>query len=116
MFTFQNDVWAYGVVLWELTTRGLTPYDGKKGIEIIEYLQSDKRLPLPEYCPVQLYNDIMLPCWHAVPQSRPSFATLLVSLNDLVSSMEKTQSQQLASNYEQVSAFCNDHDSATKIH
>ncbi|EPB68478.1 protein tyrosine kinase [Ancylostoma ceylanicum] len=53
-FTFQNDVWAYGVVLWELTTRGLTPYAGKKGIEIMEFLRSNKRLQMPEYCPAQL--------------------------------------------------------------
>ncbi|EYC09412.1 hypothetical protein Y032_0060g3101 [Ancylostoma ceylanicum] len=101
-FTFQNDVWAYGVVLWELTTRGLTPYAGKKGIEIMEFLRSNKRLQMPEYCPAQLYYQIMLPCWHADPQSRPSFADLVVLLNDLVDSMESNQSQQLCSNYEKV--------------
>ncbi|KIH68687.1 hypothetical protein ANCDUO_00973 [Ancylostoma duodenale] len=99
-FTFQNDVWAYGVVLWELTTRGLTPYAGKKGIEIMEFLRSNKRLQMPEYCPAPLYYQIMLPCWHADPQSRPSFADLVVLLNDLVDSMESSQSQQLCGNYE----------------
>ncbi|PIO63183.1 hypothetical protein TELCIR_15231 [Teladorsagia circumcincta] len=53
-FTFQNDVWAYGVVLWELTTRGLTPYSGKKSFEILEFLRTEKRLEMPEYCPAQL--------------------------------------------------------------
>ncbi|VDM75335.1 unnamed protein product [Strongylus vulgaris] len=59
-FTFQNDVWAYGVVLWELTTRGLTPYGGKKGIEIMEFLRANRRLQMPEYCPVQLYVFLIL--------------------------------------------------------
>ncbi|VDL75063.1 unnamed protein product [Nippostrongylus brasiliensis] len=101
-FTFQNDVWAYGVVLWELTTRGLTPYGGKKGIEILEFLRSNKRLDMPEYCPAQLYNDIMLPCWDADPQKRPTFADLVILVNNLIVSMESSKSQQLYRNYEKV--------------
>ncbi|VDO86820.1 unnamed protein product [Heligmosomoides polygyrus] len=101
-FTFQNDVWAYGVVLWELTTRGVTPYMGKKGIEILEFLRANKRLEMPDYCPVHLYQHIMLPCWDADPQRRPTFAELVVLVNELITSMESNQSQQLYRNYEKV--------------
>ncbi|WKY14224.1 hypothetical protein Q1695_000064 [Nippostrongylus brasiliensis] len=107
-FTFQNDVWAYGVVLWELTTRGLTPYGGKKGIEILEFLRSNKRLDMPEYCPAQLYNDIMLPCWDADPQKRPTFADLVILVNNLIVSMESSKSQQLYRNYEKLSSLRTD--------
>ncbi|PIO72036.1 hypothetical protein TELCIR_06046 [Teladorsagia circumcincta] len=104
-FTFQNDVWAYGVVLWELTTRGLTPYSGKKSFEILEFLRTEKRLEMPEYCPAQLYTQIMLPCWHADPNCRPSFSELVDLVNDLIISMENSQSQQLYSRYEKLSSI-----------
>ncbi|KJH41288.1 hypothetical protein DICVIV_12740 [Dictyocaulus viviparus] len=102
-FTFQNDVWAYGVVLWELTTRGLTPYAGKKGIEILEFLQANNRLEMPEYCPPMLYNQIMLACWHVDPEQRPTFAGLVILLENLISFMEKNQPNQLSCNYEKLS-------------
>ncbi|VDM54208.1 unnamed protein product, partial [Angiostrongylus costaricensis] len=103
-FTFQNDVWAYGVVLWELTTRGLMPYAGKNGIEILEFLRAGNRLEMPEYCPLELYNEIMLPCWHADPQQRPTFADLVTLMNNLVASMESSQLNRLSCNYEKVSS------------
>uniref|UniRef100_A0A0K0DRD8 Protein kinase domain-containing protein n=1 Tax=Angiostrongylus cantonensis TaxID=6313 RepID=A0A0K0DRD8_ANGCA len=103
-FTFQNDVWAYGVVLWELTTRGLMPYAGKSGIEILEFLRADNRLEMPEYCPSELYNEIMLPCWHTDPQQRPTFADLVTLMSNLVASMESSQLNRLSCNYEKVSS------------
>ncbi|KAJ1373186.1 hypothetical protein KIN20_035532 [Parelaphostrongylus tenuis] len=102
-FTFQNDVWAYGVVLWELTTRGLTPYAGKNGIEILEFLRDNNRLEMPEYCPTQMYDEIMLPCWHADPQQRPTFVDLVTLVNNLITCMESSQLNRLSCNYEKLS-------------
>ncbi|KAK6055734.1 hypothetical protein COOONC_06760 [Cooperia oncophora] len=101
-FTFQNDVWAYGVVLWELTTRGLTPYSGKNGLEILDFLRADKRLEMPEYCPAQLYTQVMLPCWHADPNCRPNFSKVLVLVNNLITWMENSQSNRLYMSYKKI--------------
>ncbi|KAK6014933.1 hypothetical protein OSTOST_19673 [Ostertagia ostertagi] len=76
-FTFQNDVWAYGVVLWELTTRGLTPYSGKKSFEDLEFceVKSDWKCPsivqlncITKLCfhvgmPTQIVDQVFLSLW-----------------------------------------------------
>ncbi|XP_055881223.1 tyrosine-protein kinase receptor TYRO3-like isoform X2 [Biomphalaria glabrata] len=52
-YTTKSDVWSLGVVLWELLTRGLTPYPGVDCWDIINYLRY-RRLPPPFFCPEQL--------------------------------------------------------------
>ncbi|KAH3818980.1 hypothetical protein DPMN_120710 [Dreissena polymorpha] len=43
--------WSYGVVLWELLTRGMCPYPAVDNWDIMRYLKSGRRLEKPEYCP-----------------------------------------------------------------
>ena len=46
--------WSYGVVLWELLTRGVTPYPEVDNWDIIRYLKAGRRMPQPNYCPNML--------------------------------------------------------------
>ena len=43
--------WSYGIVLWELMTRGVSPYPEVGNWEIIKYLKPGRRMPQPAYCP-----------------------------------------------------------------
>ena len=47
--------WSFGVVVWELLTRGICPYPEVDNWDVIEYIKSGRRLPKPSYCPVLLY-------------------------------------------------------------
>ena len=47
-FLFQ---WSYGVVTWELLTRGITPYPNVSNYDIKTHLRSGERLPQPDHCP-----------------------------------------------------------------
>ena len=47
--------WSYGVVLWELMTRGVCPYPEVDNWDIVKYLVSGRRMPQPTYCPDALY-------------------------------------------------------------
>ncbi|KHJ99364.1 hypothetical protein OESDEN_00653 [Oesophagostomum dentatum] len=102
-FTFKNDVWAYGIVMWELITRGLNPYGNMTGNQVLRFLQSGQRLQAPPYTPEQLYNQIILPCWDEDPERRPSFSQLLQELDNLVVSLQRNNLQQLSSRYEKLS-------------
>lgn len=42
--------WAFGVTMWEIATRGMTPYPGVQNHEIYEYLFYGQRLKKPEDC------------------------------------------------------------------
>ena len=46
--------WSFGVVLWELITRGNVPYPEVGNWEITEFLKPGRRMAQPAYCPDQL--------------------------------------------------------------
>lgn len=84
-FTFSShtDVWSYGVVMWEVLTRGVEPYPYVKAVEVVSQVQEGKRLPKPKHCPVDLYK-LMASCWTTDPDLRPTFASLVSSLEPYV--------------------------------
>ena len=43
--------WAFGVVLWELMTRGCTPYPDVGNMDIKRYLQNGRRMTKPGHAP-----------------------------------------------------------------
>ncbi|KAF6125895.1 muscle associated receptor tyrosine kinase [Phyllostomus discolor] len=74
-YTTESDVWAYGVVLWEIFSYGLQPYYGMAHEEVIYYVRDGNILTCPENCPLELYN-LMRLCWSRLPADRPSFASI----------------------------------------
>lgn len=49
-----SDVWQLGVLLWELATLGLTPFEEVDAFELIPYLKDGFRLSQPKNCPDKL--------------------------------------------------------------
>ena len=80
-FTIKSDVWSFGIVLYEVISYGRFPYPGMTNTEVLEVLQKGNRMPCPLGCPNKLYN-IMMDCWREDPDSRPTFKSLLVQLED----------------------------------
>eukprot|EP01105_Mastigella_eilhardi_P002877 TRINITY_DN1372_c0_g1_i16.p1 TRINITY_DN1372_c0_g1~~TRINITY_DN1372_c0_g1_i16.p1 ORF type:complete len:649 (+),score=101.84 TRINITY_DN1372_c0_g1_i16:780-2726(+) len=78
-FTVSSDVWSFGVTLWELLSRGATPYAELETAQVVTELQAGHRLSQSSSCPLPLY-DLMLKCWDADPTKRPSFAELVEQL------------------------------------
>uniref|UniRef100_A0A3Q1GMV3 Tyrosine-protein kinase receptor TYRO3 n=1 Tax=Acanthochromis polyacanthus TaxID=80966 RepID=A0A3Q1GMV3_9TELE len=82
VYTTQSDVWAFGVTMWEIMTRGQTPYPGVENSEIYEFLIKGERLKKPADCRDDIY-EIMHSCWSPVPKCRPSFQHLVDQLEAL---------------------------------
>ncbi|XP_062589070.1 tyrosine-protein kinase RYK-like [Saccostrea cucullata] len=80
----QSDVWSFGVVLWELVTRGWRPYPEVDGWDMLKYLKNERRLTKPTQCPDVLYT-IMQDCWNLEPDQRPKFSDLVRSLTQILS-------------------------------
>uniref|UniRef100_A0A8C7ICF0 receptor protein-tyrosine kinase n=1 Tax=Oncorhynchus kisutch TaxID=8019 RepID=A0A8C7ICF0_ONCKI len=74
-YTTESDVWAYGVLLWEIFSHGMQPYYGMAHEEVIYYVRDGHILACPENCPVELFN-LMRLCWSGHPTDRPSFSSI----------------------------------------
>lgn len=83
VYTSKSDVWSFGVLLWELLTRGVTPYPDVTNWDVRLYIQSGRRLARPDNCPEFLYK-IMLSCWNENPDERPTFRKLFGDLASLI--------------------------------
>ncbi|XP_074065379.1 tyrosine-protein kinase Mer [Macrotis lagotis] len=86
VYTSKSDVWAFGVTMWEIVTRGMTPYPGVQNHEIYEYLIHGHRLKQPDDCLDDLY-EIMCACWRVNPLDRPTFSELKLRLEKLLESL-----------------------------
>eukprot|EP00730_Choanoeca_flexa_P017829 TRINITY_DN8623_c0_g2_i2.p1 TRINITY_DN8623_c0_g2~~TRINITY_DN8623_c0_g2_i2.p1 ORF type:complete len:504 (+),score=128.29 TRINITY_DN8623_c0_g2_i2:270-1781(+) len=80
-FSIKSDVWAFGILLTELVTYGRIPYPGMTNAEVLQQVEQSYRMPIPNNCPTELY-DIMMDCWKANPDQRPTFETLQYRLED----------------------------------
>ncbi|KAK0394150.1 hypothetical protein QR680_000593 [Steinernema hermaphroditum] len=86
-YSFQSDVWSYGILLYELFTFGEVPYGAVDNAEILQYLESGQRLEKPIFCPTEIYS-IMMDCWKENGSDRPSFSQIC---NGFVQIIESAQ-------------------------
>jgi len=80
-FSFNSDVWSYGILLYEVMSRGGVPYPTMNNAETVREIQKGYRMLCPECCPEDVYV-IMRECWRDISISRPSFETVWYKLKE----------------------------------
>ncbi|XP_028278487.1 inactive tyrosine-protein kinase 7 isoform X2 [Parambassis ranga] len=84
-FSTKSDVWAFGVLMWEIFSHGEMPYTKLSDDEVLEGLQTGKlKLPVPDGCPSKIYK-LMVRCWAPSLKERPSFTDIVHALGELPS-------------------------------
>ncbi|XP_049691896.1 insulin-like receptor isoform X1 [Helicoverpa armigera] len=79
VFSSSSDVWSYGVVLWEMATLAMQPYQGLSNEQVVRYVVEGGVMERPEHCPDRLY-ELMRACWAHRAPLRPSFLQLVADL------------------------------------
>lgn len=79
-WSMESDVYAYGIILWEIYTRKEV-FVGLNANQIIaRVVKSDLRPDIPPDCPLQ---ELMTQCWSQNPEERPSFKAIIQILQRL---------------------------------
>ncbi|XP_062570806.1 uncharacterized protein LOC134232846 [Saccostrea cucullata] len=81
-FSSRSDVWAYGVLLWEIFAFGQLPYEDLTNCEVMAKVMNGHRMGQPRHCPIQVYN-VMGECWKTEPDKRPGFKTVVTLLTSI---------------------------------
>ncbi|XP_069040632.1 tyrosine kinase receptor Cad96Ca isoform X2 [Lepisosteus oculatus] len=83
-FSFKGDVWAFGVVLWEMQTFGTLPYPNlETSEEVVFHICSGNRMRIPETCRPEIMQ-MMEDCWLEPYTRRPSFSDIIGILENIL--------------------------------
>ncbi|EFO24061.1 TK/FER protein kinase [Loa loa] len=82
-FSKETDVWAFGVLMWEIYKNGDVPFHGLSNMEIRSYvIHNQRRLELPKKAPIKV-KQLMARCWEEEPSRRPTFQELQFILGSI---------------------------------
>lgn len=73
------DVYAYGIVMWEVLTRR-EPYAGHNFMGVALEVLEGRRPPVPSDCPPAIAA-MMKKCWHSKAAKRPTMTEVLAFLD-----------------------------------
>ncbi|XP_053958896.1 uncharacterized protein LOC128863661 [Anastrepha ludens] len=76
MFTPSSDVWAFGVVLYEIITFGSFPYQGLTNNQAFEFIKSGKTMKIPAGVKPPL-EGLIKACWSQESKKRPTAAEVV---------------------------------------
>ncbi|XP_062858176.1 mast/stem cell growth factor receptor kita [Trichomycterus rosablanca] len=89
VYTFESDVWSYGILLWEIFSLGSSPYPGMPvDAKFYKLIKEGYRMDSPEFAPSEMY-EIMQSCWDPDPSRRPSFGKIVENVEQQISDSTK---------------------------
>ncbi|KAJ8413188.1 hypothetical protein AAFF_G00091840 [Aldrovandia affinis] len=89
VYTMQSDVWAYGILLWEIFSLGVTPYPGMTVDQNFYVLiENGFQMDRPYYASKSVYQVMQL-CWALEPCARPPFSQLVAFMETQLEDIEE---------------------------
>lgn len=85
-YSFKGDVWAFGIVLWEMWTFGALPYPNQQTSESVVYhICIGHKNSNPDGCRTEILQ-VMRDCWLEPHTLRPSFTDIVHMLENIMES------------------------------
>ena len=75
----KSDVWSFGILLWELASKGKEPFFGMTNEDISKAVLEGYCMPTPKNCP-KPFKKLMANCWKQNSDERPSFLNIFHAL------------------------------------
>ncbi|XP_075422590.1 mast/stem cell growth factor receptor Kit [Ascaphus truei] len=89
VYTFESDVWSYGILLWEIFSLGSSPYPRMPvDSKFYKMIKDGYRMQSPECTPSEMY-EIMKSCWNADPLKRPTFKQIVQMVEQQLSDSKR---------------------------
>lgn len=86
-FSTKSDVWSFGILLWEIMSKGCVPYPGMNNTEVLrEVNHRGYRMQAPAGCSPSVHR-VMLDCWEHSPDNRPHFVDVRAKLEAIYNSL-----------------------------
>ncbi|KAM9734324.1 tyrosine kinase receptor Cad96Ca isoform 1-T2 [Menidia menidia] len=83
-YGFKGDVWAFGIVLWEMQTFGTLPYPNlETSEEVVYHICMGHKNTNPESCRPEILH-IMRDCWQEPHSLRPAFTDIVGMLENII--------------------------------
>eukprot|EP01119_Soliformovum_irregulare_P014326 TRINITY_DN391_c1_g3_i1.p1 TRINITY_DN391_c1_g3~~TRINITY_DN391_c1_g3_i1.p1 ORF type:complete len:549 (-),score=138.68 TRINITY_DN391_c1_g3_i1:16-1662(-) len=84
LFSKSADVWAFGIVLWEMSQQTVPYFELLTHRDIVAHVLAGNTLPRPtRMVVVDAFWELMNRCWMRDPQKRPTFQDLAKELEDV---------------------------------
>ncbi|XP_069780756.1 mast/stem cell growth factor receptor-related protein Kit-like isoform X4 [Narcine bancroftii] len=99
VYTFESDVWSYGILLWEIFSLGSSPYPGiPVDSKFYKMIKEGYRMLSPELAFTELY-EVMKACWDSDALRRPTFEQIVEMIEEQLSDTSKHNYSNLESNF-----------------
>ena len=82
-YSIYSDVFAFGMLMWEIASRSSRPFANLEGWAIAGAIQEGKRPIIPSDCPIQIKNMIEA-CWNPEAKQRPTMQQIIEYLENLI--------------------------------
>uniref|UniRef100_A0A914D226 receptor protein-tyrosine kinase n=1 Tax=Acrobeloides nanus TaxID=290746 RepID=A0A914D226_9BILA len=83
LFSEKSDVWAFGVLMFEVFSMGQDPYAEIETGKILRFLRNGERMSRPELATNEMY-EMMCQCWEENVETRPKFEELVAKLHGVL--------------------------------
>lgn len=81
VFTTASDVWAFGVLLYEIITFGSFPFQGLSNNEVLEHVKAGNTITIPKEVKPKL-ESLIRSCWNIDHKKRPQASEIVALLAD----------------------------------